>query len=242
MVFTGSMTFDASVTCSPQRDWQSVPVARPSGQQSQASSAMCPEQSCGALGPESIVMPSGAEDCVRQAMSTRQESIRRATRYFSTWRGAVAVRLQRHPTDIDTHAPHDELGLDAAARGGTWVISGWYADTLGPHEPGDLNLLCRPTLHRKTAGEVLLLWVRAPRDTGYREDAMAQPKVEGTVSITENDQRHEARYEWDDDIVTIYIGEFGPYTTHSGGLLPETVARMYLREFLDGRLGEEDES
>jgi len=71
---------------------------------------------------------------------------------------------------------------------------------------------------------------------------MAELKVEGTVVITENHKRYEARYKCVDDLVTIYIGDDGPFTSHSGGLFPETVARMLLREFLDGRLPPQDEA
>jgi hypothetical protein len=66
---------------------------------------------------------------------------------------------------------------------------------------------------------------------------MAQPKVEGTVAIAENEKRYEARYECQNDILIVYINNEGPFETQAGGLYPETVARMLLREFMDGRTG-----
>ena len=69
-----------------------------------------------------------------------------------------------------------------------------------------------------------------------------QPEFEGTVAITENGQRYEARYECEHDNVTIYIRDLEPFTTQSGGLYPQTVATIYLREFLDGRLGSKEET
>ena len=52
-----------------------------------------------------------------------------------------------------------------------------------------------------------------------------------------NEKRFEARYECQDDIVIVYINDKGPFETHAGGLYPETVARMLLREFMDGPIG-----
>lgn len=71
---------------------------------------------------------------------------------------------------------------------------------------------------------------------------MAESKSEGTVVVTEGNKRYEARYKCIDDVVTIYINDDGPFTTQSGGLFPETVARMLLREFLDGRLGSDEDT
>jgi hypothetical protein len=69
-----------------------------------------------------------------------------------------------------------------------------------------------------------------------QDHPLDQPECEGKVAITENGQRYEVRYECEHDNVTIYIGHLEPFTTQSGGLYPQTVARLYLREFLDGRL------
>jgi hypothetical protein len=67
---------------------------------------------------------------------------------------------------------------------------------------------------------------------------VAPAKVEGTVAVFENEKRYEARYECQDDIVIVYINDEGPFETQAGGLYPETVARMLLREFVDGRIGQ----
>ena len=64
---------------------------------------------------------------------------------------------------------------------------------------------------------------------------MTESKSEGTVVVTENNTRYEVRYRCIDDVVTIFINDDGPFTTTSGGLFPETVARMLLRDFLDGQ-------
>ena len=52
----------------------------------------------------------------------------------------------------------------------------------------------------------------------------------------------EGRWYLENGVVTLYVGDFGPFATLVGGLTPESVARHLMAEFLDGRQPQEPKS
>jgi hypothetical protein len=52
---------------------------------------------------------------------------------------------------------------------------------------------------------------------------------------SEDGVRYEGRWQLEHGVVTVYVGDFGPFATLTSPAGPETVARWLLREFLDGR-------
>ena len=72
---------------------------------------------------------------------------------------------------------------------------------------------------------------------------MIKRPIEGTVSMEDSTGIPvEGRWYLENGMVTLYVGDFGPFATLVGGLTPESVARQLMREFLDGRQAQEPTS
>ncbi len=66
--------------------------------------------------------------------------------------------------------------------------------------------------------------------------AMIKRPVEGTVSLEDSTGiAVEGRWYLENGVITLYVGDFGPFATLVGGLTPESVARQLMAEFLAGR-------
>ena len=51
----------------------------------------------------------------------------------------------------------------------------------------------------------------------------------------------EGKWYLENGVVTLYVGDFGPFATLVGGLTPENVARHLMAEFLDERQAQESQ-
>lgn len=60
-------------------------------------------------------------------------------------------------------------------------------------------------------------------------------KAEGSLSIEQDGMRYEGRWHLADGVVSVYVGDFGPFTTIVGPGGAEIEARRLMREFLEGR-------
>jgi hypothetical protein len=65
------------------------------------------------------------------------------------------------------------------------------------------------------------------------------PEQEGTVWIEDGGTKLEGHWYLENGIVSVYVGDFGPFATHTSPAGPETVARWLMREFLRGRKKQE---
>ena len=82
---------------------------------------------------------------------------------------------------------------------------------------------------------------RSPATAGreYHAPVIKRP-VEGTVSIEDSSGLPiEGRWYLENGVVTLYVGDFGPFATLVGGQTPESIARHLMGEFLDGRQAQE---
>lgn len=62
----------------------------------------------------------------------------------------------------------------------------------------------------------------------------ADEQQEGTVWLEEDGVTYTATWKLEHGILSLYIGDVGPMTTHLGSLTPTALAKELLREFLDG--------
>lgn len=69
---------------------------------------------------------------------------------------------------------------------------------------------------------------------------MIKRPIEGTVSMGDSTGIPvEGRWYLENGVVTLYVGDFGPFAALVGGSTPESIARHLMREFLDGRQTQE---
>ena len=57
----------------------------------------------------------------------------------------------------------------------------------------------------------------------------------GTVRMEQDATTYEGSWRLESGIVSLYVGDFGPMATQAGNLGAAAVARLLMREFLDGR-------
>jgi hypothetical protein len=70
---------------------------------------------------------------------------------------------------------------------------------------------------------------------------MTSANREGTIWVDDPlGVAHLGRWNLEQGVVSLYVGDFGPMATLVGGLPPESVARMLMRDFLDGRQAQEE--
>jgi hypothetical protein len=59
---------------------------------------------------------------------------------------------------------------------------------------------------------------------------------EGTVWLDEEGVTYTGTWKVEHSILSLYVGDVGPISTHLGSLPPNMLARQLLREFLDGAI------
>lgn len=57
---------------------------------------------------------------------------------------------------------------------------------------------------------------------------------EGDVSIEQDGTTYTGHWRLEKGILSLYVGDYGPMSTHLGSLPPNTLARQLLSEFLNG--------
>ena len=69
---------------------------------------------------------------------------------------------------------------------------------------------------------------------------MSKAILEGDVVLEQDGTEYRGHWRCENGIVSLYVGDFGPISTQAGGLGAEGVARLLMREFLDGRKAQTD--
>ena len=65
--------------------------------------------------------------------------------------------------------------------------------------------------------------------------------IEGAIQLKHNGQTYHGRWELDNsDVLSVWTGDVGPFTTINGPgrMPPERMARLMLREYLNGAGGD----
>lgn len=63
--------------------------------------------------------------------------------------------------------------------------------------------------------------------------------AEGDVVMAQDGTEYRGHWRLEDGVVSLYVGDHGPFATQAGGLGAEGTARLLMREFLDGRKAQE---
>jgi hypothetical protein len=69
---------------------------------------------------------------------------------------------------------------------------------------------------------------------------VADETTAGIVWMEQDGVTYQGTWRLENGIVSLYVGDFGPMSTQAGSLGAAAVARLLMREFLDGRKRQQD--